>query len=470
MSKLNPTIKKTNKFSTVALAGGSGMFAAKQGAEALLRRAVNGCLLFEDLAYESGTDNAENIASLIPQVDPVIVAQIALEARTQQKLRHVPLFILSEMAKYDSHKPYIANTLKDVITRPDMITDFLSLYWKGGKKPLANQIKNGLRQSFNNFNEYAFAKYDRNSEIKLRDAMFLVRPNPQNQEQELLFNKIANRTLNTPDTWEVELSKSTNKTESWTRLIKENKLGALAFLRNLRNFKENNVDHNVIREGFKQINPQMLLPLNFFAARKYAPEFQEEIQALMTSTYTNLNKLPGYSVFVVDVSGSMGASVSGKSQFNRADCASAMALLANYQCEKVDIYCTAGNDSSKVHKTSKINYPANGFGLIDQINQKRNQLGGGGIFTRQCLEYIAADIKGKPDRIIIFSDSQDCDHAEKRTPKPFGKYNYIVDVSAHRHGINYKGVWTAEISGWSEQFLTFISSLEGVNNQFDTEN
>lgn len=473
MSKLNPSKKKTEKFMNVALAGGGGFLAAKQDNASLLRRAVNSCLLFENLAYESGDENAENIIHLIPKVSPAEVFNIALAARTEQKMRHVPLFIASEMTKYDDHKSLVGELLPKIITRVDMITDFLAIYWKDGdkitKKPLANQVKIGLRKSFNNFNEYSFAKYDRNSEIKLRDAMFLVRPNPVDQEQEVLFKKIANRELATPDTWEVELSQSKDKKASWTRLIKENKLGPLAFLRNLRNFKDNNVDHNVIRDGFKNINGNMLLPLNFFAARQYAPEFEKEIEQLMTDTYSHLNKLPGYTVFVVDVSGSMGSGISGKSKFNRQDCASAMALLASNQCEKIDIYCTAGNDSRRIHDTNKINYPQKGFKLIDQINHEKNKLGGGGIFTRQCLEYIRNDISDKPDRIIIFSDSQDCDAPEKRTPKPFGNYNYIVDVSAHKHGINYKNVWTAEISGWSEHFLTFISSLEGVNNQFENE-
>jgi hypothetical protein len=469
MSKLNPVIKKnTDKFEATRLAGGFGALAAKQDPESLLRRAVFSCLLFEDLAYESGENNAENIAALIPKVEPEKVAQIALEARKDQKLRHVPLFILSEMAKYPKHKQYVSDYLKSVITRPDMITDFVSLYWKNGKKPLANQVKKGLAQSFNNFNEFQFAKYDRDAKIKLRDVMFLVRPNPQDNEQEKLFKKIADRTLATPDTWEVELSKSTDKKGSWTRLIKENKLGALAFLRNLRNFKEAGVDHNLIREGFKNVNSSMLLPLNFLAARQHAPEFESEIEALMIRTYSNLNKLPGYTVFVVDVSGSMGCGLSAGSSFDRLANATAMALLARNQCEKIDIFCTAGSDGTRIHQTSKIDYPANGFKLIDQINEKKRVLGGGGIFTSQCLDYIKDKVSEKPDRIIVFSDSQDCS-MPKVTPKPFGKNNYIVDVSAHQHGINYKGVWTAEIAGHSDHFLTFISSMEGVENEFEQD-
>jgi hypothetical protein len=99
--------------------------------------------------------------------------------------------------------------------------------------------------------------------------------------------------------------------------------------------------------------------------------------------------------------------------------------------------------------------------LADDI--KRDRLGGGGIFTRQCLEFIKGKERETPDRIIVFSDSQDCDIVN-RMPAPFGARNYIVDVSAHSHGISYKGVWTAEISGWSEKFLDYIAATEDRPN------
>ncbi len=50
----------------------------------------------------------------------------------------------------------------------------------------------------------------------------------------------------------------------------------------------------------------------------------------------------------------------------------------------------------------------------------------------------------------------------QKLPQPFANNNYIIDASAHTHGINYQGVWSAEISGWSEHFLRFIAALESV--------
>lgn len=59
----------------------------------------------------------------------------------------------------------------------------------------------------------------------------------------------------------------------------------------------------------------------------------------------------------------------------------------------------------------------------------------------------------------------------KLIPKPYGTYNYkFCDVSANTKGINYKkGKWTAEISGFSEHFLTYIAAFEGIENKFEEQ-
>lgn len=121
---------KTNKkavdrrFDSAQLAGGYGTLAAVQSPEALLRRAVMGCLLWEDLFYESGESGAENIRNLVRQVSLETASQIAIEARHFQKLRHVPLFIVREMARHpqlESDPTLVSHTLEKVIQRADIL-------------------------------------------------------------------------------------------------------------------------------------------------------------------------------------------------------------------------------------------------------------------------------------------------------------------------------------------------------------
>lgn len=468
MSKINPSLKKTSKFEEERLAGGSGALAAKQSNTALLRRAVLANLLWEDVAYMDGVKVAEEIQRLIPLCPAIDVYNIALEARTMQKLRHTPLFLAVEMCKYPEHKMFVQDLLPQIITRADMLTNFLAIYWKDGKKPIANQAKKGLAKAFHNFNEYKFAKYDRDAAIKLRDVMFLCRPKPENQYEQDLFKKVADRTLATPETWEVLLSTGKDKKESWIKLITEGKIGGLAMLRNIANMRKANVDKKVINEGLEKLKSSMLMPLDFLKAFRMNPEFGRQIEDAMINSYANLPKLKGKTLFIVDVSGSMGARMSEKSDFTRYDAACAMAMLAANQCEDYEIVCTAGNDYTHTGAHEHIPYPQKGFGIFEQIRETNKNIGIGGIFTRQCLEWCNDKFKGqKFDRIIVFSDSQDCDLPERRIPKPFGTYNYICDISAHTKGVNYKGSWTAEISGFSEHFITFIAATEGIQNTFE---
>jgi len=465
MSKVNPLVKPESKFSNERTAGGAGIKSAKQDNISMLRRTVLANLLWEKNAYVDGITTAQQIAELIPKCNPKEVANLAIETRLVQKLRHTPLFIAVEMLKHKEHKKYVADVLAKVITRADMLTDFLAIYQvqNGGKlKPIAAQAKKGLGNAFNNFSEYQLAKYDRDAAIKLRDVLFLVHAKPQ-QGKEELFSKIANRELKTPDTWEVSLSTGKDKKQTWTRLIEEGKIGGLAMLRNIRNMMEASVDKKVINRGLETLKSQMLLPLDFLKTARINPEFSREIEDAMIGSYANLPRIPGKTLFVLDRSGSMNARVSDKSDFTRLDQAMAMAMLAANQCEDYTLVCTAGADHNWTHTTELIKYPKKGFDIADQI--KGLKIGYGGIFTRQALEWCEKNVGKVFDRIIVFSDSQDMDRKNK-IPKPFGKYNYICDVSAHKNGVNYKGVWTAEISGHSEHFLTYIAAYEGLENSF----
>lgn len=468
MSKINPNTKpKPKADANVRLAGGAGMAAAIQKPIALLRRVVLANLLWEDNAYVDGEATATTIKRLIPLCQAKDVANLAEEARLVQKLRHTPLFLASEMCKYDKTKEYVPEILPRIITRADMLTDFLAIYWNKKKTPIAKCAKKGLAAAFHNFNEYKFAKYDRNSAIKLRDVMFLVHPKPRNEYETNLFAKIASRSLTVPETWEVMLSAGKDKKATWTKLIEEGKIGGLAMLRNLRNMVQAGVDKKVIEKGLSELKSSMLLPMNFLQAADNAPVFKRQIEDAMIESYKNLPKLSGRTLFIVDVSGSMGAHYSSRSKYTRLDAAAAMAMLAANQCEDFELVCTAGSDASRTHKTEHIKYPSKGFDIIGQIKDCARHLGGGGIFTRQCLEWCKKFIHGEFDRIIIFSDSQDCDIYNKALPKPYGKYNYIVDVSSEKRGICYKGIWTAEVTGFSENFLTFIAGYEGLANLFE---
>lgn len=202
-----------------------------------LRRTVLACLLWENSFYESGEDVAARIKRLVPQCEPQDVADLAIEARDKQRLRHVPLLLVRELARYPS-RFRVASTLAHVIQRADELAEFLALYWKDGRKPLAKQVKLGLGWAFRKFDEYQLAKYNRDDAIKLRDVLFMVHAKPKDDEQAALWKRLVDGQLATPDTWEVALSGGADKREAFERLISEGKLGYMALLRNLRNMHQ----------------------------------------------------------------------------------------------------------------------------------------------------------------------------------------------------------------------------------------
>src|SRR6185312_11467225 len=100
-----------------------------------------------------------------------------------------------------------------IIKRADEITELLSYYSLANKRTgmkqlnkLSKQLQKGLNESFNKFDEYQFAKYNRQAAVKLKDALFLVHPKAKDEAQQVLFNKIIRDELAIPYTWETELS------------------------------------------------------------------------------------------------------------------------------------------------------------------------------------------------------------------------------------------------------------------------
>lgn len=151
--------------------------------ELQLRRSVLACLLWEKQFYEDGVEIAQRITQLVPKVAAETVAALAVEARAQMKLRHAPLLLVREMARHQTHRRLVADTLASVIQRADELTEFVAIYWMDGRVPLSGQVKKGLAAAFPRFDEYALAKYDRGGPVKLRDVLFLSHAKPRDAAQ-----------------------------------------------------------------------------------------------------------------------------------------------------------------------------------------------------------------------------------------------------------------------------------------------
>jgi TROVE domain-containing protein len=408
--------------------------------ELQLRRSVLACLLWESQFYEDGVEIAGRIAELVPKVAAEKVAGIAVEAREKMKLRHAPLLLVREMARHATHRGFVAETLARVIRRADELAEFVAIYWKDGRVPLSAQVKKGLAAAFPKFDEYALAKYDRGGPVKLRDVLFLAHAKPRDEAQAEVWKRLIAGELTAPNTWEVALSSGADKREAWGRLLREQKLGALALLRNLRNMKEAGVEEGLVVSALGSINTARVLPFRFLAAARYAPQWEEALEHAMLKCVKEQEKLEGKTIVLVDVSGSMTAPLSRRSEMLRTDAAYGLAVLLREIGEKVSVFSFSD---------SLVEVPARrGFALRDAIDasQRHNstQLG-------KAVEEL--NRKHSYDRLIVISDEQ----ARDTVPAPKGK-GYVINVASYKNGVGY-GKWT-HIDGWSESVVEYIRTLE----------
>jgi 60 kDa SS-A/Ro ribonucleoprotein len=417
-----------------------GAIVANIAAESQLVRSVLANMLWEGEFYEDGETNAKRIARLVAQVSPSYVGNLAERTRSDFKLRHIPLLLMRELARIGQLR---AEQLTNVIQRPDEIGEFLSIYWKDGKCPISNQVKKGLANAFHKFNEFQLSKWDKNSAaISLRDVMFLVHPNPG--KREALFKRIANQEMGIADTWETRLSAGADKKETFSELMAESRLGALAFLRNLRNMVQSGISEKEIREYARKVNVEKVLPFRYIAAAKIVPQFEDMLEEMMLRSLASHEKLRGRTVLLVDVSISMfGTRISDKSDLDRFDAAAALAMLCREICEDVVIY-TFSNRAVRVA-------PRSGFALRETLSNSQFHSG-----TRLGSALAEIHQNEKYDRIIVFTDEQSRDAV---TTKPRGK-GYILNVASYQNGINHADWLT--ISGFSEAVIDFIQTYESV--------
>src|SRR5215469_3290099 len=414
---------------------------------AQLRRSVLSCLLWESEFYEDGEEVGKRIADLTAQCMPEDVAALAVEAREQMHLRHVPLLLLRELARHPRIKDrpqLLSKTMGRVLQRADEPAEFLALYWKDKKQPLSKQVKRGLAWSMRRFSEYDLAKYNRDSEITPRDVLFLSHAKPKDEAQAALWKKLAAQELATPDTWEVQLSAGADKKETFERLIREKKLGYFALIRNLRNMEQAGVGVELVREAIlaRKGGAEKVLPFRYIAAARHAKQFEPQLDTAMQAALTELPKLTGTTIVLVDNSGSMAARLSRKSDMTRADAAAGVAIVARGMCEAVRVFAFSDNCVEVPPRT--------GMALRDSIHTA----------TRMGSTQLGAAVKMvgdlSHDRLIVVTDEQSAD----RVPEPNG-LGYIINVASNRNGVGY-GKWV-HIDGWSDAVVRFIAEHERMD-------
>lgn len=409
-----------------------------------LKRSLLSCFLWESEFYEDGQSIADRIRATAEQCTPEEVAALAVTARSVHNLRHAPLLLLEVLSRTGAGKPgLVSGAIENTIQRADELAEFLAIYSGGKRKPLSGQVKKGLAAAFRKFNEYSLAKYDRAGKYRLRDVLFLCHAKPKDDEQKALWERLINNQLVTPDTWEVALSGGADKKEAFERLLREGNLGYLALLRNLRNMEQADVDRDLVKAALlARKGAHRVLPFRYVAAARAAPQLEPTIDQALCAAIAEMAPFKGRTGVLVDVSGSMDAALSAKSDMKRIDAAAALASVINAADLTV---ATFSNGLAVVP-------PRRGMAGVDAVIRSQPHQG---TYLGQALLAFESMQKQPLDRLIVITDEQSHDNV----PAPKSTRAYLINVASAKNGVGYRNGWT-HIDGFSEGVIKYIHAVE----------
>jgi 60 kDa SS-A/Ro ribonucleoprotein len=451
-----------------------------------------------DNFYEKADERLQRIRELMAKNDAQFVAKLAVYAREQMHLRSVPMVLAVELAKQHNGNNLVSALTARVVQRADEITELLACYAQSNerKQPkqlnkLSKQLQKGLAEAFNRFDEYQFAKYNRDAQVKLRDALFLVHPKAKDELQQVLFDKIVKDELQVPFTWEVELSaigqlkydtaelkKEAVKTK-WEELIFSNKLGYMATLRNLRNILEAEVSNEALNKvcayiaNANAVAKSKQLPFRFLSAYSELKNVENGrvstvLDALEDAVMHTAANIAGYDantkvVIAADVSGSMQTAVSARSKVQRFDIGLMLAMLLQSRCEHV--ITGMFGDTWKIINVAKKN-------ILSNVMEFHRREGEVGYSTNGHL--VVEDLVSKNkvvDKIMMFTDCQLWNSTATNTQltdvwkqykriAPNAKM-YLFDLAGYGNTpLNVMRDDVYLMAGWSDKIFDVLSAIE----------
>ena len=439
--------------------------------------------------YETKDSREARMVRLLQKVDPVFV-----------NLRSIPLFLLVELAKIHNGDSLVSSAVSKTVLRADEITELLACYqWrnesgKGDKKlgKLSRQIQNGLKMSFNRFDEYQFSKYDRKKAVvNLKDALFLVHPKAKDDAQQMIFDKIASGSLDVPYTWETRFSVLGQKhfgseedkmlafRKLWEELLDSGKLGYMALLRNLRNILNSNVSQEHISRLCRRLSDPVhvaaskQLPFRFLSAYKeikncrsvYSSSVLSALEQAALASAANIDGFgPETGVLVAaDVSASMMHPVSMNSSVELYDIAILLSMILKSRCASVisgmfgDKWKVINMPQSHIlantmemrRREGEVGYSTNGYKVIDWL--------------------IKEDIR--MDKVMIFTDCQMWNslYSDAHIETLWKKYKsvypgaklYLFDLAGYgRTPLRIEKNDVFLIAGWSDKVFDVLSAIE----------
>jgi 60 kDa SS-A/Ro ribonucleoprotein len=391
--------------------------------------------MLQDTYYKSATDFLAEFSELISKIalaDPEFVAKAIVYSRCHASgLRTInqvasvlalPFLSGTSYAKllYSSFDK--KNKKGGMIYRPDDMKAILDTYKTlGGKGVMPNSMKKAFKKAIEELDTYSLLKYKKG----IIDVANLVHPNPNNSnatvevdgEKIPTITAIMRGAKVSADTWETGLSdvgqvvKEFNLSEEekeqalkqgknavFSDLLKENKLGYLAAIRNINNIVKNDSDGETTKmlatliSDSTKIRAAKIMPQQLANAYLYGSDavpIKDALEKAIEGAMANFKEaITGNVAVVLDVSGSM--------YDIRKEAAFITSILYQALNGSVDLYTFD-------HRARKVDISYFDFGMLFNIVMR--YFSGGGTNLQSALDMIRESGK-KYDRIIIISDNQ----------------------------------------------------------------
>ncbi|MGY0023124.1 TROVE domain-containing protein [Streptomyces sp. YJ-C3] len=403
--------------------------------------------------YEAGADRDDRFAALVRQLavtDPEWTAGLLGWLRGDGNMRTASLvgaaeYVHARLAAGATDGPANRQVVASVLRRPDEPGELLG-YWtqtygRAVPKPVKRGIADAVRRLYHG---KALLKYDTASKgYRFGDVLNLVhaapdlakawqgdlfkyaldrRHHPDTAEapassgvlvahRELMAVPVAERraVLLAPDgaerlaaagmTWESLAGwlQGPMDKAAWEAVIPS--MGAMALIRNLRNFDGAGVSDEVAaRVAAKLCDPAEVarsrqFPFRYLAAYQHAPSLRwaYALEQALGHSLANVPSLGGRSLILVDRSGSMWAPLSARSQLNRADAAAVFGAALALRAERADLVQFGTGSTDVMYRKGE---------SVLKVLERFGDLGG-----TNTAEAVRRHYRGH-DRVLIVTDEQ----------------------------------------------------------------
>ena len=489
MARFNPKKVSTTGPDTVNVAGGE----AHQESPELEFVSLLLTSMVQDQFYRSAGDQISRLETMVDELiasnQAYFCAQAGIYARREFGLRSITHLLAALLARKVRGAAWSKDFFNAIVRRPDDMLEIMALVLRSGKN-VPNALKDGFARALSRIDGYGLAKYKGDGKVvKMVDVINLTHPKATDDLSRLVHGR-----LKTAQTWEAGLSdvgqrakddteKQELKAAVWSDLIKKNKIGYLALIRNLRNIAETAPDTQTIEATVKQltdpaaIKKSLVFPFQIHTAydmvcgesttrvsyqpvnprKPIDPSVQRAfMQALIDAAEISLGNVPkfaGETLIAMDLSGSMVAGAVGTSSAAKVGGLLAATIWkANPRADLMEFGSTANYTSMTMAGNSL-------FTIADYLSKACH---GGTNFHE-----IFRQAKRKYDRIIIISDCQAWEEYE--TPKKaLAQYRVRTGADPHIFSLDLCGMGTLQfqeskvyaVAGFSDKIFDVMAMLE----------